>query len=93
MAARGLTARLGRLEIRVDDAVFAHMARRATEAGDGVSAAEVEAELRRFFRLVAARLGPRPDHRALAELIAERYGANAAEVWANLKAIRKERST
>jgi len=78
VAAHGLTARLGRLETRLEDAVFAQMAWRATKASDGVSAVEVEAELRAFFRLVAARLGPCPDHRALAELIAERYGANVA---------------
>ncbi len=89
MAAAGVASRLARLEAKVSDAGVAHVARR--RAAGGVPAAEIEAELRRFFRLVRVRLDPYHDPRALAELIAEEYGANAAEVFRELRAARAGR--
>jgi len=82
MAAGGLSGRLGRLEAKVWGLVIARMARRRAE--NGVSAAELEAELQRFFRLVRARLGPWPDHRALAELLAAEYDVDAATAYREL---------
>lgn len=89
MATNGLMSCLARLEVRVYDVGIAHLARR--RAGDGVSAAEIEAEMRRFFRLVGARLGAYPDQRALAELINQEYGVPVAEAFRQVRAARKER--
>ena len=95
MALAGLTGRLARLEARLDDAAIRSMARQAVgEARTGGAAlpvADCEAELRRFLRLVTVRVGPRPDARALAALIAEEYGASGAEVYADIKANRATR--
>ena len=95
MATRGLSGRLGRLEGRLSDAAIRWQARQGARGGD-VSAADVEAELRRFYRLVAVRLGPRPDHRALADLLAEEYGADPAAAERELgeaRAARMKRRT
>ncbi len=88
MAAAGVASRLARLEAKVSDAGVAHVARR--RAAGGVPAAEIEAELRRFFGLVRVRLGPRPDREALAELLAEEYGMIVGETFRQLRAARKE---
>ena len=90
MATLGVKGRVARLVARLDEAVIRYQARHAARDG-GVPIAEYEAELRRFYRLVAVRLGPRPDHRALAGLIAEEYGADAAEVYRELGELRAAR--
>jgi hypothetical protein len=90
VATNGLRSRLARLEARVTDAGIAHVARR--RAGDGVAATEIEGEMRRFFRLVTLRLGPRPTPEALAALIEDEYGASAGEAYRRLRAEREKRS-
>ncbi len=92
MALAGLTGRLARLEARLDDAAIRSMARQAVgEARTGgvvLPVADCEAELRGTFRQMVARLGPDPAPRAIAAFIAERYGADVARVYADLKAAR-----
>ena len=90
MAASGLSGRLGRLEERLGEAVIKWQAQQAARKG-GATAAEYEQELRRFYRLVTVRLGPRPDGRALAALVAERYGADVAATYRALREIRAAR--
>ena len=92
MATSRVRGRLARLEGRLGEAAIRWQARQATRDG-AVPIAEYEAELRRFYRLVAMRLGPRPDHRALAALIAEQYGADEATVERELRAARMKRRT
>ncbi len=84
--ATALSGRLARLEAKVADAVYADTARR--HAGNGVSAAEAEAELRAFFRVLRARYGPRSTDHDMAELIAERWGGRVAEIYARIRADR-----
>ena len=90
MAAPGVKGRVARLVARLDAVVIRWQARRAARDGT-VPIAEYEAELRRVYRLVAVRLGTRPDHRALAELIAREYGGDAAEVYRELRELRAAR--
>ncbi len=87
MAPSGLSGRLARLEARVDDLAVGHMARRLSN-GSGGTVAEAEAELRAFFRVLRARYGPRWTDRDMAELIAERWGGQVAEIYARIKADR-----
>ena len=90
MATAGVNGRVSKLVARLDEAVIRYQARQAAREG-GAPVAEYEAELRRFYRLAVARLGPRPDHGALAGLLAEQYGGDAAEVYRELRELRAAR--
>ena len=90
MATAGVNGRVSKLVARLDEAVIRYQARQVAKDG-GVSVVEVERELRRFYRLAVARLGPRPDHGALAGLLAEQYGGDAAEVYRELRELRAAR--
>ncbi len=92
MAPTSVRSRLARLTERLDAVAIRWQARQATRDGR-VPVAEYEAELRRFYRLVAVRLGPRPDYRALAALIAEQYGADKVTVERELRVARTKRRT
>lgn len=85
----GLSGRLARLEARVQDLGLARMARR--QAGDGVSAVEIEAEMRRFFRLVRTQLAANYGPRDLAELISREYGTPVAKAFHQVKEARAAR--
>ncbi len=90
MATSGLSGRLGRLEERLGEAVIKWQAQQAARKGRA-RVADYEQELRRFYRLVTVRLGPRPDRRALAALVAEEYGADAAATYRELRRLRAAR--
>jgi hypothetical protein len=90
MATASLVGRLARLEGRLGAAALRWMV--ARNGATGAEAAELEAELRTFWRLVALRLGPRPDGRALARLVAERYEVDEDRVYADLTAAGKGRA-
>ena len=90
MATAQLAGRLARLEGRLNEAAIRWMATRG--GARGADAAELEAELRTFWRLVALRLGPRPDRRALARLVAERYEVDEDRIYADLTAAGKGRA-
>jgi hypothetical protein len=90
MATASLVGRLARLEGRLGAAALRWMA--ARNGATGAEAAELAAELRTFWRLVSLRLGPRPDRRALARLLAERYEADEERVYATLVAAEERRT-
>ena len=69
----GLSGRLTRAAKRIEALAFARL------AGDRAG------ELRTFYRVLRARYGPRATARDQAELLAERYGGDVAEVYRRLK--------
>ena len=72
MATAGLSGRLAKAAERVEALAFARL------AGDQAG------ELRAFYRVLRARYGPRATARDQAELLAERYGGNVADVYRRL---------
>ena len=75
MATAGLSGRLAKAAERIEALAF------ATLAGGRA------AELRAFYRVLRARYGPRATARDTAELLAERYGGDVAEVYRRLKEV------
>ena len=73
MATAGLSGRLAKVAARIEALAFARL------AGDQAG------ELRAFYRVLRARYGPRATARDQAELLAERYGGDVAEVYRRLK--------
>ncbi len=84
MASAGLGSRVLRLEGRASEAGLRWMAARDGGANHA-DVAELYRELRIVSRLVVLRLGPRRDTRAIAELLAERYGQDPDAVEATLR--------
>ena len=73
MATAGLSGRLAKAAARIEALAFARL------AGDRA------AESRTFYRVLRARYGPRATARDQAELLAERYGVDVAEVYRRLR--------
>ena len=73
MATVGLSGRLAKAAALIEALAFPML------AGDQ------SGELRTFYRVLCARYGPRATVRDQAELLAERYGEDVAEVYRRLK--------
>ncbi len=91
MAIQALVGRLTRLEVRVGEAALTWLSTSRAGEHDGVSSAELRAELQTLSRQIALRLGPNPGRRELAALVAERYGGDADAIYANMTARREDR--
>ena len=83
MARAGVAGRLAKVEARVVEAGYRHLARQAA-AEHGLPLSEVYAELRRAALEIVAHCGPRPDTRAVATWMAERDGEDPEAVYAEL---------
>ena len=85
----GLSGRLARLEARLDAVVLDFMASR-TDGEAQRSSPAARAELCALMHQLA-RLGPNPEPRSMARLIAWRLGSDEARVYRDLVAMRRER--
>ncbi len=81
MATVGLSGRLAKAAARIEALAFP------------ILAGDQSGELRAFYRVLRARYGPRATARDQAELLAERYGGDVAEVYRELRTARTRRRT
>ena len=89
LAMAGIGGRLARLEARLDAVVLDFMASRPAGETRPSSTGD-HAELRALMHQLA-RLGPNPDARSMAQLIAWRIGSDEERVYRDLIAIREKR--
>ncbi len=81
MATAELSGRLAKAAARIEALAFP------------ILAGDQSGELRAFYRVLRARYGPRGTARDQAELLAERYGGDVAEVYRELRTARTTRRT